>query len=62
MKPGQTCSTCSAFAPLAKQCRAKSPLAVPLSQDGKLVAVGIWPAAEGGNWCREWMPDNTPLS
>lgn len=58
MIPGQTCGNCAAFAAMARECRRKSPTAVPIQNDKNQVqSVGFFPETTHDRWCLEYVPD-----
>lgn len=57
MVKGQTCSTCAAFCPLDKSCRANPPVFTLLpTAPGKMTAAGVFPPAAADNWRGAWRP------
>ena len=59
-----TCSDCTHFSALHKQCRAKPPAAalVP-GPDGRMQVIGFFPSVAADNWCGELrLPHQVPLS
>lgn len=55
-KHDHSCDTCTHYAPLAKQCRAHSPVPHPVSDArGCIVVLGLWPAVDAEHWCSEWL-------
>lgn len=58
MDSEKTCATCAHYAGLAKECRAKAPIAALVQgPQGQPAAMGFFPPTKPGNWCGEWRAD-----
>lgn len=58
-----SCKDCAAFAPLSHECRRHAPVMVPVPQVNPVTqqaqgfaAMGLYPATNAEQWCREFEP------
>lgn len=56
-----SCKDCRAFEGLKRECRRKSPVMVPVQQQGiagqtGYAAMGMYPATSAEGWCLEFIP------
>jgi len=58
----ETCDSCKAFNPTARECRRHAPVMVPVQQQNLagqagVAAMGIYPATTAEGWCCEYIAD-----